>query len=108
MLSVDQHILPWWRLPVAVLDFETCGVDASKCAPVELAVVRFEDGAIAGRWSTLINPEQPIPPEAMAIHGITDEMVADAPRGWRAVHVAQHVRRRAARRSHPMRLQPAV
>lgn len=78
MISLGQHLAPWHTLPVAVLDWETCGPDPATCAPVELAVVRFEGGEVVGRFSALINPECPIPAEATAIHGITDEMVRDA------------------------------
>src|SRR4029077_3866776 len=36
------------------------------------------DGRVT-TWSSLVNPGQPIPPEATAIHGISDPMVASAP-----------------------------
>lgn len=78
MLSLAQHLQPWWQLPIAVLDWETSGPDPATCAPVELAVVRFEGGEVVDRFSALINPECPIPAEATAIHGITDDMVASA------------------------------
>lgn len=70
---------PWTELPLVVFDFETTGVDPVTCAPVEVAVVRFEGGRIVDRYSTMLKPEISIPPEATAIHGITDEMVDDAP-----------------------------
>jgi hypothetical protein len=31
------------------------------------------------RWSSLVNPGMPIPPEASAVHDITDDMVKDVP-----------------------------
>lgn len=78
MISLAQHLQPWWSLPVAVLDFETTGSDPATCAAVELAVVRFENGQPVERYSALIDPGCPIPAEAHAIHGITDEMVKGA------------------------------
>lgn len=78
MLTLFQHLQPWHTLPIAVLDFETTGPDPRTCAPVELAIVRFENGEPVARWSTLINPGVPIPVEAAAIHGITDAMVESA------------------------------
>lgn len=80
MLTLEQHLSPWWQLPVAVIDFETTGVDPCECSPVEIAIVRFERGEVVGRWSTLINiGDVPIPEEASRIHGITADMLADAP-----------------------------
>jgi DNA polymerase-3 subunit epsilon len=69
---------PWHEHPVAVIDFETTGADPETCAPVEIAVVRFEKGRVVGSWSTLLFPGRPIPAEATAIHGITDHDVANA------------------------------
>jgi len=37
------------------------------------------DGVIGERWSSLVRPGRPIPPDATAVHGITDAMVAEAP-----------------------------
>ena len=42
-------------------------------------LVRLENGKIKDEYQTLINPEQHIRKSSMAIHGITQEMVADAP-----------------------------
>ena len=48
---------------------------------VEVAAVELVDGKPTGReFHVLINPERPIPDEVVAIHGITDEMVANAPK----------------------------
>lgn len=75
MISLAEHLRPWHELPITVLDFEATGPDPKTCEPVELAAVRFERGVVVARTSALINPGVPIPAEAAAIHGITDEMV---------------------------------
>ncbi len=62
-----------------VLDTETTGLDFKKERMVEFAAVRLENGKIKDSFQTLINPEQHIRKSSIAIHGITEEMVADAP-----------------------------
>jgi DNA polymerase III subunit epsilon len=65
--------------PIAFIDLETTGVNLSSDRIVELAIVKImPDGSrIAKR--RLVNPQMPIPKESSDIHGITDEMVKDAP-----------------------------
>ena len=46
---------------------------------VEFAALRLENGKIKDEFQTLINPEQHIRKSSYAIHGISQEMVADAP-----------------------------
>ena len=65
---------------LAVLDTETTGLDPGQGhGLVEVACVMLEGGEIGEAWSTLVNPGRPIPPDAAAVHGITDLMVRDAP-----------------------------
>jgi exodeoxyribonuclease X len=60
-----------------VLDTETTGIDPATCAVVEVAIVSPEGMAL---YRSRVNPGVPIPPEASAVHHITDAHVADAPR----------------------------
>lgn len=62
-----------------VLDTETTGLDYTKEKMVEFAAVRLENGKIKDEFQTLINPKQHIRKSSIAIHGITQEMVEDAP-----------------------------
>lgn len=62
-----------------VLDTETTGLDYTKEKLVEFAAVRLENGKIKDEFQTLINPQQHIRKSSIAIHGITPEMVEDAP-----------------------------
>ncbi len=62
-----------------VLDTETTGLDFTKEKMVEFAAVRIENGKIKDEFQTLINPEQHIRKSSIAIHGITQDMVKDAP-----------------------------
>ncbi len=62
-----------------VLDTETTGLDYTREKMVEFAAVRLENGKIKDKYQTLINPEQHIRKSSIAIHGITPEMVEDAP-----------------------------
>lgn len=63
------------RSPV-YLDTETTGLDPRFDAIVEIAIVDRDGSTLL---DTLINPRQPIPASATAIHGITDDDVSDAP-----------------------------
>ena len=62
-----------------VLDTETTGLKKKKKKMVEFAAVRLENGKIKDQFQTLINPQQHIRKSSIAIHGITPEMVEDAP-----------------------------
>lgn len=59
-----------------VIDTETCGLQGGI---VEIASVDIVDGQITNPMSHLVRPDRPISPQAMAIHHITEEMVADKP-----------------------------
>lgn len=62
-----------------VLDFETTGRNPQTCRVVEVAFVVIDGGAVISEWSQLVNPGVPIPPDATAVHKLTDADVADAP-----------------------------
>lgn len=57
-------------------DTETTGIKADRDRIIELAAF---DPILNRTFEKLINPGVPIPPEATAIHHITNEMVANAP-----------------------------
>ena len=62
-----------------VLDVETTGLDYTKERMVEFAAIRLENGKMKDRFETLINPQQHIRKSSMAVHGITEDDVKDAP-----------------------------
>ncbi len=65
--------------PIAFIDLETTGTNLGTDRIVEIAIVKIgKDGSKLVKRK-LINPEMPIPAGASDIHGITDEMVKDAP-----------------------------
>ncbi|WP_308378271.1 exonuclease domain-containing protein [Serratia marcescens] len=59
-----------------VIDTETTSFEGGV---VEIASVDIVDGVICNPMSDLVRPPEPISFEAMAIHHITEKMVADAP-----------------------------
>ena len=65
--------------PVAFIDLETTGVNLSTDRIVEIAIIKVLPDGERQVKSKLINPEMPIPKQTTDIHGITDEMVKDAP-----------------------------
>ncbi len=71
--------MPRKKIIEIVLDVETTGLDYTKERMIEFAAVRLENGKIKAKYETLINPKQHIRKSSMAVHGITQEMVADAP-----------------------------
>jgi len=70
-----------WALDVladpatVILDTETTGLHA-EARIVDIAIIAATGETLL---NTLVNPGEPIPAESSDIHGITDEMVADAP-----------------------------
>ena len=65
--------------PICFLDLETTGINVSTDKIVEIAIVKISPDGTQVIKRKLINPEMPIPKSASDIHGITDEMVKDAP-----------------------------
>ncbi len=67
-------------LKFACLDTETTGLSPDGGGKVcEVAVSISQGGKVLEEFSTLINPDMPMHPDVIAIHGITNEMVKDAP-----------------------------
>jgi DNA polymerase III subunit epsilon len=62
------------------VDLETTGGSAAHDRITEVGLVRLKDGEPVDEWSSLVNPERPIPAYIEAFTGISDEMVAGAPR----------------------------
>jgi DNA polymerase III subunit epsilon len=75
-LAVDAA---WADLPIALVDVETTGKDASVDRVVEIGIAIARGGEIVERRNWLVNPGRPIPEEATAVHKITDDAVKDAP-----------------------------
>jgi DNA polymerase-3 subunit epsilon len=65
--------------PIAFIDLETTGVNISNDRIVEIAIVKILPDGTRQVKRKLINPLIPIPAGASEVHGITDEMVKDAP-----------------------------
>jgi len=63
-----------------VVDIETTGGRADAHRITEIGAVKLRGDVIIGEWSSLINPERPIPKFIVGLTGITDAMVAEAPR----------------------------
>lgn len=64
----------------AVVDIETTGGSGTYHKIVEIAIVITDGYQILESWSTLIHPERSIPPNVALIHGISEDMVKDAPK----------------------------
>lgn len=62
-----------------VLDLETTGLDYKKEKIIEFAGIKLVDNQITEELEMLINPKQEIRQSSIEIHGITQEMVEDAP-----------------------------
>jgi DNA polymerase-3 subunit epsilon len=64
----------------AVIDLETTGGSANRDKITEIAIVVHDGVRRIREYSTLINPERPIPHYITDITGISDDMVADSPK----------------------------
>lgn len=80
--TTDPSLLaesPLFARPLAIVDLETTGADPNRDRITEIAIVRIEGGRCVDTWSSLVDPEVPIPQRIQAFTHITDEMVAGAP-----------------------------
>lgn len=64
----------------AIIDIETTGGSAHTEKITEIAIYVHDGEKVIKEYSTLINPERSIPYFITSLTGITNEMVADAPR----------------------------
>lgn len=68
-------------LPLTFVDVETTGLDIDDGDRVcEVALLKVQRGQEVTQWSSLVHPGRTMPPRATAINGITDQMLATAPR----------------------------
>ncbi len=65
--------------PLVFFDLETTGINITKDRIVEISLLKVHPNGKEEVKSRRINPEMPIPPQATAIHGITDDDVKDCP-----------------------------
>ena len=67
------------RNPLIFFDLETTGVNITKDRIVEISYIKVFPNGQEQEKTIRVNPGMPIPPEATAIHHITDEDVKDKP-----------------------------
>ncbi|AGC77479.1 3'-5' exonuclease [Nonlabens dokdonensis] len=65
--------------PICFFDLETTGTNISKDRIVEISIHKVFPNGDEKTFTFKVNPTVPIPAETTAVHGITDEMVKDAP-----------------------------
>ncbi len=65
--------------PLVVFDIESTGINPRTDRIIELAAIRVDPDGRRTTRDWLLNPGIPIPIESTAVHGITDEAVADCP-----------------------------
>ena len=63
----------------AIVDIETTGGNAGSGSITEIAIIISDGASVLDRFTTLVNPMQPIPLFIEKLTGITDELVSTAP-----------------------------
>ncbi|MHA6630097.1 DEDD exonuclease domain-containing protein [Pseudonocardia sichuanensis] len=79
-LSFDELGTPLREVTFVVLDLETTGGSAGKDAITEIGAVKVRGGEQVGELATLVDPGTGLPPQIVALTGITSAMTAGAPR----------------------------
>jgi DNA polymerase-3 subunit epsilon len=65
--------------PLAFIDLETTGVNLATDRIIEIAIVKVLPDGKRSVKRKLVNPQMAIPKQSSDVHGITNEMVKDAP-----------------------------
>lgn len=71
---------PWTEYTYVAFDTETSGAYPIGSDVIEFGAVKWRDGKEVGTYQTLLKPRGLLTEFNMSIHGITNEMVADAPK----------------------------
>jgi len=78
--SFDDLGTPLSQVTFVVLDVETTGGSPASASLTEVAAARYLGGELLATYQTFVRPDDRIPPYITALTGISDAMVADAPR----------------------------
>lgn len=81
--SVEVLRVRWQADPnqsYVIVDVETTGGSAQWHRVTEIGAVKVQGGQVVDEFQTLLNPGRPIPKNIIQLTGITNEMVADAPK----------------------------
>jgi DNA polymerase-3 subunit epsilon len=78
--TFDELGVPLREVTFVVVDLETTGGSPLSAGITEIGAVKVRGGEVLGELQTLVNPGEPIPPFIAVLTGITNTMVASAPR----------------------------
>ncbi|MGL5864631.1 MAG: DEDD exonuclease domain-containing protein [Dermatophilaceae bacterium] len=78
--AFDDLGTPLPEVTFVVVDLETTGGSPTDCGITEVGAVKVRGGEVVGEFQTFVNPGSPIPEFISTLTGITDAMVAGAPR----------------------------
>ncbi|SHH02651.1 3'-5' exonuclease [Flagellimonas flava] len=67
------------KKPICFFDLETTGINVAKDRIVEISILKVFPNGNKESKTWLVNPEMPIPAEVVAVHGISNEKVANEP-----------------------------
>jgi DNA polymerase-3 subunit epsilon len=65
--------------PIVFFDLETTGIDIARDRIVEISLLKINPNGTKEGKTWLVNPEMTIPEASIAVHGITNEKVANEP-----------------------------
>lgn len=80
MAGINLILYWYYIMKFVAFDLETTGTRPQEDMIVEIGAVMFDGCSAVKGYGRLINPGRPIPAEASAVNGITDDMVRGQPR----------------------------
>jgi DNA polymerase-3 subunit epsilon len=78
--TLDELGTPLIDVTFVVVDLETTGGSPADSSITEIGAVKVRGGQILGEFQSLVDPGRPMPPFIALLTGITDAMLAGAPK----------------------------
>ena len=78
--SFDDLGTPLHDVVFCIIDLETTGGNRNEDSITEVGAVKVRGGQCLGTFQTLVNPGRAIPPQITVLTGLSDALVATAPR----------------------------